>query len=172
MRRAYFKRHVPSMAKLPTNYRQMKARAALKAMSDSPSAVSKRNIQALLREYVILRDGGCILRNVRRCGGDIGYAVLQADHLITRSNSATYADSRLVVCVCKPCHAWKSLGNNRRKAEYDTLVKTLLPSERVALWEACERDDWRPNRAGAYDWQVAEAALRHELMELKQKAAL
>jgi hypothetical protein len=49
----------------------------------------------------------CILRNIRHCGGEpgftfledgvIGKVVLQADHLITRANSATYADSRLVV---------------------------------------------------------------------------
>jgi len=41
--------------------------------------------------------------------------VLLADHLITRANSATFADSRLVVCVCKSCHAFKSLGSNRHK---------------------------------------------------------
>lgn len=123
----------------------------------------KKEIQALLRQIVIKRDNGCILRSKRFCGGEIGMAVLQADHLITRSNSATYADSRLVVCVCRPCHAWKSLGGNLRKNQYDALVKTLLPKDIVSLWEKCEEDSWRPQRTGAYDWKIAKIALEQEL---------
>lgn len=76
--------------------------------------------------------------------------------------SATYADSRLVVCVCRPCHAWKSLGNNLRKGQYDALVRTLLPPERVALWSRCE-EDCSPHRFYKSDWLMAEAALRREL---------
>jgi len=109
--------------------------AFFRATIERHSEVSeiKRNIQALLRDTVIDRDGGCILRNMRLCGCDIGCAALQADHLITRANSATYADPRLVVCVCRPCHAWKSLGGNLRKAQHDALVRTILSPERVAL---------------------------------------
>ncbi len=125
-----------------------------------------------MRDIVIARDGGCILRDIRRCNGLRGITgvVLQADHLITRSNSATFADTRLIVCVCRNCHAWKSLGNNRRKAEYDALVKTILPADRVLLWERCEADSWRPVRTGAYDWKIAIAALKQELSALQAAA--
>ncbi len=124
-------------------------------------------IQALVREIVIKRDGGCILRNKRRCGGDVGFAVLQADHLITRANSATFADTRLIVCVCRSCHAWKSLGSNNRKAEYDTLVKTILPADRVALWERCERDSWKPVRTGVAGKEIVSALVKDAYAELK-----
>jgi len=43
-----------------------------------------------------------------------------------------------------------------RKAQYDTLVRALLSPERVRLWDACERDSWRPSRTGIYDWKLAE----------------
>jgi len=71
----------------------------------------KDEIQAVLRDIVILRDGGCILRDemlqarygLPGCSGTRkdGTLVHQADHLESRGYSTTYADSRLVVCVCK-----------------------------------------------------------------------
>ena len=72
--------------------------------------------------------------------------ILQCDHLVTRSNSATFADTRLMVCVCRGHHSWKSLGSNARKKEYDELVRTLISPERVKLWDECERDSWKPHR--------------------------
>jgi hypothetical protein len=136
----------------------------LRVEGHSEVSETKRNIQALLREIVIARDKGCILRNVRHCGGDVGFAGIQADHLISRANSATYADPHLVVCVCRPCHAWKSLGGNLRKAQYDALVRTLLLADRVSLWDRRETDSWRPARTGAYDWKLAEIALKQQLL--------
>lgn len=125
------------------------------------SAQTKDRIQALLRQIVIHRDGGCILRNHRFCEGLPNHPsiVLQADHLITRGNSATYADPRLVVCLCRNCHGWK----HWHKEEYDALVKTILAPERVALWETCEKDSWRPHRYYASDWLKEEAYLRTKL---------
>jgi hypothetical protein len=158
MKRSALKRKTPLRT-----YTPLQTRSRLNSYGKSESSELKREIQRLLREIVIKRDGGCILRGVRHCTGIPGEAVLQADHLITRANSATYADSRLVVCVCRRCHAWKSLGNNLRKREYDALVKTLLPPERVALWERCEMDSWRPTRKGASDWKLAVVALCQEL---------
>lgn len=136
-----------------------------------PSAVLKDKIQSTLRKIVMIRDGGCILRSVYgipRCNGykEDGSLILQADHLITRSNSATYADSRLVVCLCQGHHGWKSVGNNLRKAQYDEIVKKILPPERTALWEKCERDSWRPSRKGAHDWKLDLVALEQEYRQL------
>lgn len=38
----------------------------------------------------------------------------------------------------------------------------ILPADRVALWELCERDSWKPVRTSAYDWKLAVAALKQE----------
>jgi hypothetical protein len=50
------------------------------------------------------------------CASD-GNLILQGDHLSTRANTATYANTRLIVCVCKGHHGWK----NWHKNEYEGL---------------------------------------------------
>lgn len=142
------------------------SKSILRKLSKFPTAECKQRIQALVREIVILRDKGCILRYKRFCGGDIGFAVLQADHLVTRANGATYGDTRLIVCVCKSCHGWKSLGSNLNKAEYDALVKTVISKERDALWDMAEADR---HRAHKMDWPLVEVALLRELKEIRGK---
>ena len=150
----------------------LKRKTPLASKGSSDTAVIKDSIQALLLAIVKLRDGGCILRGIpsHHCNGfkNDGDLILQADHLITRANSATYADPRLVVCVCKGAHGWKSLGSNRNKAQYDALVKTIIEPERVALWEACERDSWRPHRTSLYDWKKEEAFLKTKLAAMQR----
>jgi hypothetical protein len=144
-------------------------RVRLRLQSHSETAEIKREIQAVAREIVIIRDGGCVLRHVRRCGGEPGFAVLQADHLVTRSNSATYADTRLIVCICKSCHQWKSTGTNQDKAVYDVMVKRTLSRSRARHWEQAEADKYRPHRMGTYDWVLELTALKSELAALKAK---
>lgn len=134
----------------------------LRKQSKSPTAQCKQRIQNLLREIVMARDGGCILRFVRPCGGEIGQATIQADHLLPRSNSATYADSRLVVCVCKSCHGWKQWW----KEEYDALVKTILPKDRVALWDRCEKERQAHRPKQGINWFLTEKVLEMELKKL------
>lgn len=140
-------------------------RSYLKRQGTSDTALIKREIQRVLREIVIARDGGCVLRQLRHCGGELNTdgVVIQADHLISRGNSATYADSRLVVCVCKSCHYWKSVAGNLRKSEYDALIKTVISKERVELWEQCEQDSWKPRKM---DWKMELVALEQELAKL------
>lgn len=128
----------------------------MRKYAQNESAQLKKEIQQLLRAIVIRRDGTCILRRIRYCTD----GVLQADHLITRANSATFADSRLVVCLCRSCHGGFKQWH---KPEYDALVKTVLPKERSDLWERAERDSWRPKRMGPYDWKLAIIALQQEL---------
>ncbi len=144
-------------------------RTKLRVVGHSTTAELKKEIQFLLRLIVIRRDRGCILRDVRHCGGELGIegVVFQADHLISRSNSATFADSRLVVCVCKRCHGWKSVGSNKRKTEYDELVKPLLSNKIQTLWDQCEQDSWKPSRTGANDWKLHIIQLKQELGLLK-----
>ena len=131
-------------------------RTYLKRQGTSETAIIKREIQRVIREIVIKRDGGCILRNLRHCSPD---NILQADHLITRSNSATYADSRLVVCLCKNCHGgWKQW----HKEDYDALVKTILKKEIVELWDKCQAESWKPRKM---DWKMELIVLEKELKE-------
>lgn len=147
----------------------LKSKTCIRVKGISETADLKDEIQRLVREIVITRDGGCILDrhypDIPPCNGyrKDGQLILQADHLITRANSATFADTRLIVTLCKGHHGWKSVGSNARKAQYDAIVKTILPAERVQLWERCEADSWRPHRTGAYDWRLALTALRQEL---------
>lgn len=127
----------------------------------SEVSILKDEIQSLVRQIVMLRDGTCILRNFRHCADP----VLQADHLITRANSATYDDTRLIVCLCRTCHGWK----HWHKEEYDDLVRSILPASRVKLWDQCQRDSWRPSHRISYDWRTAIAALKQELAALESK---
>ena len=128
----------------------------------STTSKTKQEIQAVLREIVILRDGGCVLRGVRHCQD----SVIQCDHLITRANSATYADSRLCVALCRACHGgFKQWHKN----EYDALIRQILPKERVLLWQRAEEDSWRPTRKYTADWKLALVALIQERDQLKEE---
>lgn len=142
-------------------------RSVLRHLGKSTTAVTKRQIQATLREICLKRDKGCILRSIR-CGAIVGDAgvVWQCDHLLSRSNSATYGDSRLVVLVCRNCHAWKSLGSNLRKAEYDRLVRSILSPEQVKLWDLAEIEAGR-HKGVKMDWQLILLALQRELTQLE-----
>jgi hypothetical protein len=186
MKRTPLKRKTPLRAKTPlktsgTGKRPTQSslqrytplrRTPLRRKSKSPTAETKEHIQALLRDIVILRDGGCILRHIHigipPCNGyrkRDGQLILQGDHLITRANSATYADSRLVVCVCVGHHGWKKY----HEEEYNALVRSLLPKDRVELWDRCKEERIRgTTRKYSYDWKLEEAALRQELDTLRR----
>jgi hypothetical protein len=143
----------------------LKRNTPLAKKGKSDTTLLKDAIQDELHRIVKARDDGCILRgsfDVPSCGGYAkdGHLILQADHLLTRANSATFADPRLVVCVCKAHHGWKSLGGNRNKAQYDAAVRAVLPPDRVSLWDAAEKDSWRPHRTSSTDWAKELAYLR------------
>jgi hypothetical protein len=148
----------------------LRRNSSLSKKGKSETATLKDEIQQLVRAIVILRDGGCILRNtpdVPACNGvrKDGQQILQADHLITRANSATYADTRLIVCVCKGHHGWKKW----HQKQYEAAVRSLLSTERVALWDRAEQDSWRPKRTGASDWRLEIAALKQELRQMGEQ---
>lgn len=164
LKRSAFKRRIGARrANLPR-------RARLRVVGVSTTSELKQEIQGLVRQIVIIRDGGCIFRKEKGhvCTGFAkdGHLILQADHLLPRSNSATFAATRLIVCVCKGIHGWKSVGSNLRKAQYDERIKKLLPKETVELWKRCEQDRWRPTRMTAYDWKATIVALKQELSTL------
>jgi hypothetical protein len=153
----------------------MKRGGRLKARASNETNDVKDRIQALVREIVIARDKGCIFgpnphytfgtapvfMSIPACNGYAkdGHLILQADHLVTRANSATYADTRLIVCVCKGHHLWKKWN----EARYNEIVRTLLPADRVALWDKAHEARYKPPRMFTSDWMMEEAALKQEL---------
>lgn len=124
----------------------------------------KKEIQATLREIVILRDKKCILHGIR-CYNFVGIegVVWQAEHLVERSNSATYSDTRLVVLVCKNCHGWKHFKKSNHD-QYDEWVRTKISKERIAHWDKCKEANWRPSKI---DWKIELICLKSELKVLQ-----
>lgn len=146
-------------------------RSPLRKQGKSETAKAKRRIQALLRKLVMLRDGGCILRHYRpqagECGGyrQDGELILQADHLITRSNTATYGDSRNVVCLCKRHHGyWKPQHSHL----YWELVKEHIGEKRWEWFKRAEKDR-KPHGMTLWDWGKVEIGLKQEIENIKNE---
>lgn len=144
-------------------------RGKLRVKGHSETAELKEEIQRLVRLICVQRDAGCILRDCR-CGTTAivendkvisSGGVIQADHLITRANSATFADTRLIVCLCKGCHLWKKYNEK----EYEALVKTILPKNRVKLWEQCE-EFRQAHKTYKPDWKLEILKLEKELKDM------
>lgn len=138
----------------------------MKLRNHSQTNDVKDEIQDVVRDIVIKRDGGCIARETdwHTCNGyrKDGQLILQADHLITRGNAATYADTRLIVCVCKGLHGWKKWNEK----EYETRIRPLLSEERQHLWDKAHAARFQPHRKFTYDWKIELSALKQELSRL------
>lgn len=136
-------------------------RTKLAKKSKSPRAVLKDQIQALLRDIAIKRDGGCILRNLQgipRCSGykNDGELILQAEHLVTRSSTNYFGDTRNVVCLCKFHHiVWKP---QYSKDYWEAVEKVLSPSR--WQWYLRAKADNRPYQV---DLKLVKLALENEL---------
>ena len=145
-------------------------RIPLRRVGKSPTAKLKQEIQATLLAIAKIKfKGECIGKKWGHiCSGwkNNGEIIYQCDHLLSRSNSATFADHRLTVLVCKGLHGWKSVGSNLRKQEYDELVKSVLPKEIVKLWDRCEKEKWRVSKM---DWQLELLILQKELVALQSR---
>lgn len=131
--------------------------STLAKISKSPIAATKRRIQSLLREIVSRRDGGCVLLRypiAGLCGG-----VLQGEHLITRSRSATFGDTRNIVCLCQKHHIFWKPQNSRL---YWELIEEILGPARWSWLKLAEANN-APFKA---DWVAVEMALIHELANL------
>lgn len=142
--------------------------------SKDTSANTKKRIQQLLRQIVIARDGGCLLAGSDNleCGPyrTDGAVILQADHLVTRRNSATYADPRLVVCLCQRHHAKKSPpAPNHQINEVNQIIAERLEPWRVELWERAENETWHSTRYTLHDWQQEEMALKQQLDQYDER---
>ena len=144
-------------------------RYSLARVSSSPTATAKRDIQEYVRQIVILRDGGCIYRGVKGlppCNGYAGednHLVLQADHLISRGKNIGFADTRLIVCVCKGHHTAKTFDHS---GVYEPIARELIGKTRAELWDKVKADGGN-YPMGYSDWLICIAALKQELSALE-----
>lgn len=128
MKRTGFKKKPRVWARKPSGSRKK----GLRKMGKSPLSVVKAQIQAKLRERVIARDGGCILRHYPEagdCGGfrNDGDLILQAEHLNGRANSVSYAELENIVCLCQYHHIFYKKQNNAR---YWVLIRRHVGEDR------------------------------------------
>lgn len=135
------------------------SRSTLAKLSKSPVAATKRRIQAFVRQIVILRDGGCILRHYGASGKCSG--PLQGEHLISRANSATYGDTRNIVCLCQRHHIfWKP----QNSLAYWSYIMDSLGKDRWSWVKLAQADAARPHKV---DWLATELVLQAELTQLE-----
>jgi hypothetical protein len=124
---------------------------------------------------VILRDGGCFLRNYTQnlnsqyvnCGGfrKDRNLILQAEHLHSRSNANSFSDSRLVVCVCQRHHIYYK---PQFSAEYNELAGIFIGKKNKTLWDIIRND----RTSHKIDLKLAKIALEQELKTLIKKENL
>ena len=144
-------------------------RTRIRVAGTSTTKELKDEIQYILREIVIARDGGCFLRNFkskitpqyRECGGyrKDGKLILQAEHLHTRSNASSFSDSRLVVCVCHRHHIFYK---PQHSDEYNGLAREFIGKKNSELWERVKND----YTAHKVDLKLALIGLKQELLEM------
>lgn len=135
----------------------LKRKTKLRVAGKSTASQLKREIQAVLREAVIRRDAGCVLRSFSEAGNCSG--PLQAEHLISRANSATFADFRNIVCLCQRHHIfWKP----QHSRLYWELIEEVIGPERWRFIKLAEVDH-RPYKT---DWKLALLVLQKELASL------
>lgn len=172
-RGGFLQRRTPLKAKTPlkTSGKPLR-RSALRKVSKDDVSQCKARLQSILREIVILRDGGCVLRHYPEagvCGGyrKDGELILQGEHLNTRSRNVSYAEPRNLVCLCQHHHI-------HFKPQYSQLYWELIErhigKERWDFYKRM-RDDQRTYHMTLWDWQKEELMLTQELQILKQQHA-
>ena len=133
----------------------------LKKLGSSDVSKCKQRIQKLLTAIVRAKDGGCIFRNYPQTGACSGYTA--ADHIISRQFSATYGDTRNVICLCTRHHIyWKP----QNPTLYVEIVKDYLGAK---TWDWIERAQ-RDRKTYSFqlnDWLKIEIGLKKELADLE-----
>lgn len=142
-------------------------RTKLRVKGHSEMSEIKQEIQDELNTLVKLRDGGCILRHwpeTGSCGSrptKDGHLIQQAEHLHTRANGASYADSRLVVCLCERHHIFYKPQYSDR---YYEIVRQIIGPERSALLDRVKADR-SPHKM---DWRLELLGLKNEVKKLQK----
>lgn len=146
-------------------------RTKLRSSGKSPSTLLKNEIQAVLRQIVILRDGGCFLRHYkdkitpqyRECGPrkNDGELILQGEHLHSRSNASSFSDPRLIVCCCQRHHIYYK---PQYSAEYNELARHFIGQKNAKLWDMV-REDRTPHKT---DLVLELVALKQQLAKMEK----
>ena len=160
LKRTPFKRKPPQP--------KVKKQKSYKLPNHPSSKDLKKDIQALVRQIAIIRDGGCVLRHfpeAGQCGWlrNDGQLILQGEHLVTRSNSSSYGDMRNIVCLCAHHHGHFKPQYSRL---YWSLIRKYIGEERWNWIERVEADK-TPHKM---DWKLVKLALEQELREVKKTA--
>lgn len=143
-------------------------RTRLRIAGVSDTATLKKEIQSLLREIVIIRDGGCVLRDSPLAGSCGGYGksekiILQGEHLVTRSNSASFADTRNIVCLCMYHHIfWKK----QHSQIYWELIEGIIGPTRWDYVRKIQKEN-SAHKTYKVDLKLCKIALEQELREIK-----
>lgn len=173
MKKSWLKRKTALKATKPWNYTRKPLkqsgslkRTRIKVVGHSEPADLKTEIQAIIREMAIIIDGGCILRHYPEAGQCAGFRndgelILQAEHLITRGNTATFGDMRNIVCLCRHHH-----GHFKPEEGllYWDLVRRYVGKKR---WDWIQRAqaDRSPHKI---DLKLVKIVLLQDLKKLKQ----
>ena len=116
-------------------------RTKLKIAGHSTTKELKDEIQSLIREIALKRDKHCVLKDkgAGNCGcyKTNGELILQAEHLNSRTHTATFGDMRNIVLLCKYHHIfWKP----KNSARYWELIKEIIGEERYAWYQKVRED--------------------------------
>lgn len=150
MKRIYFKKKQTVPLK----------RGKLRYRGVSDDSVLKEQIQATLRLAVIKRDKICLLSSYPECGRCD--AVLQAEHLLSRSQSSTFSDLRNVVLLCRRHHIFWKPQNSQR---YWEIIEEMVG---VVRWEWLMkmRKEQSSYRAYKRDLKLELIAIQQEMKSL------
>lgn len=167
MKRSWLKRKTELKAKKPWNPpKTALRRTKIRVVGHSDTAELKKEIQAILRDMAIIIDGGCVLRHYPEAGACSGYRkdgelILQAEHLITRGNTATFGDMRNIVCLCRHHHGHFK---PQESLLYWDLIKRYVGKTRWA-WIERARADRSPHKI---DLKLLKIVLEQDLRKMKQ----
>ena len=139
----------------------------LRVVGTSNASILKRDIQEILREIGIVRDGGCVFRDfpeTGKCGGyrKDGKLILQFDHLNSRIHAISFSDSRLGILVCKRHHLYFK---KQYPVKYEEIARKVIGKERCDLLDKV-RADKSPHKV---DLKLAIVVLLDELRQLKNE---
>jgi 5-methylcytosine-specific restriction endonuclease McrA len=131
-------------------------RTPIRKLGIHPVSKTKRDIQALLRELAIKRDKVCVIGQAtgRKCSN-----ILQADHIFSRANNATFADMDNIILVCSACHLfWKP----SHPIEYGEIVKKKLGKK----YEKLRAMSQTTLHMTKFDWELTRMSLEKQLNKL------
>lgn len=136
-----------------------RSRLRLRGVSDA--SLLREQIQSKLRQGVIKRDKVCLLAEYPEAGRC--NAVLQCEHLISRSQSSTFADLRNCVLLCSRHHIfWKPQHSQR----YWEIIEEMIGAIRWE-WLMKMRMEQSSQRSYKKDWKLELLALEQQIKKMK-----